>query len=120
MLRKTATKTYQYSLHKASKEGHYSLVKFILEELETVLCRDKEGKNPLHYAAMNGHTEIVKLLASFTEAPNAPDANGLTPLRKLILLKHFHLERFLLIHIFHRLGGYARTHVRHQGAGRFE
>ena len=85
MLRKTATKTYQYSLHKASKEGHYSLVKFILEELETVLCRDKEGKNPLHYAAMNGHTEIVKLLASFTEAPHAPDINGLTPLRKLIL-----------------------------------
>ena len=82
MLRKTATKTYQYSLHKASKEGHYSLVKFILEELETVLCRDKEGKTPLHYAAMNGHTEIVKLLASFTEAPHAPDINGLTPLRK--------------------------------------
>lgn len=49
-------------LHVASKSGHLSMVKLLLENGANVNIQDESGNTALHYASANGKKDIVKHL----------------------------------------------------------
>ncbi|KAI7873282.1 ankyrin repeat-containing domain protein [Mucor mucedo] len=59
------------ALHMASANNHLEIVKYIVEQLNTLESAEKialintkntEGNTPLHWAALNGNLEVVELL----------------------------------------------------------
>lgn len=50
---------------KACFNGHYDLVKFLIENNANLNLRDKNGQNALHYAVMGKHEKISKLLCNY-------------------------------------------------------
>ena len=49
-------------LHVATKSGHLSMVKLLLEKGAEINVQDESGNTPLHYASANGKKDVVKYL----------------------------------------------------------
>ncbi|KAE9028957.1 hypothetical protein PR002_g10259 [Phytophthora rubi] len=66
----------------ASKNGHLSIVDFLLgegAEVDKKEWGDGDGKTALAFAAMNGHLEVVQALVSHEADVNKADKDGKTP-----------------------------------------
>ena len=69
-------------MHKAAKNGHDDVAKFLLEHMTNKMPQDAEGWTPLHYFASNGHLKIIiwyKDVLGFKDI-NPKDNKGDTPL----------------------------------------
>ena len=49
-------------LHVATKSGHLSMVKLLLDAGADINVQDESGNTPLHYASANGKKDVVKYL----------------------------------------------------------
>ena len=62
--------SFQSPLHMASEIGYLALVKFLLENLDTVpMKKNMRGFTPFYLAVQKGHAEVVRVLAPLTENP---------------------------------------------------
>ena len=50
------------ALHKASVQGHFSMVKFLIKIGAQIEVKGKDELAPLHSAVSNGHLEVAKYL----------------------------------------------------------
>ena len=51
------------ALHLASKYGHETAVRLLIESRANTECRDSRGNQPLKYAIENGHNSVVQALS---------------------------------------------------------
>lgn len=63
-------------LHVAAVDGHFSVVKLLIEAGADVSRLDSSGWTAKEHAALRGHMEIAKLLAEHTQEENNAKANG--------------------------------------------
>jgi len=52
------------SLNLASRDGHLTIVEFLVENGGHLEAMDDQGNTALHYAARQGHVSIVKVQAA--------------------------------------------------------
>lgn len=52
-------------LHHAARDGHASLVKFLLERGAKIYILDREDKSPLELSVRNNHTAIVQNILEY-------------------------------------------------------
>ena len=69
-------------LYKACENGHFKIVKILLEnQANTYKCRIDTGASPLYIASQHGHLEIIKiLLTNFGDINKERTDKGVTPL----------------------------------------
>ena len=87
--------TGQSALTTATKNGHASAVRLLLEKgIEISIY----GEWALHHAAQGGFGEITKALLEYGASPNSYDVEGETPLHKAAEQGHSDVVRLLLQH----------------------
>ena len=67
------------SLHYATSEGHFDIIKILLSYKCDVNCTTSSKRTPLHIACIRGYSKIVDLLLSSGCDINAQDMEGNTP-----------------------------------------
>eukprot|EP00826_Nyctotherus_ovalis_P041041 TRINITY_DN4092_c0_g1_i5.p1 TRINITY_DN4092_c0_g1~~TRINITY_DN4092_c0_g1_i5.p1 ORF type:complete len:479 (-),score=125.47 TRINITY_DN4092_c0_g1_i5:43-1326(-) len=70
-------------LHFAASEGHYEVVKILLERDANVDAVSNFLRTPLHAACNRGYTEIIEILLKNKANVNAQDGDGNTPIHLL-------------------------------------
>ncbi len=85
----------------AAKDGHFEIIKLLLEHGADADSRDSSGRNPLMLCHSN--PEMVKLLIEHGADVNARDTDGNTPL-------HYAAEASVDIHDDFRTAEYLRAH----------
>ncbi|XP_028852561.1 ankyrin repeat domain-containing protein 39 isoform X2 [Denticeps clupeoides] len=86
------------ALHYASRSGHYSVCKLLLDHGACASPQTRGGATPLHRAAYCGHFDVVKLLLDFRADPKKSDDDGSTPLHKAAERGHVEVCKLLLTH----------------------
>ncbi|XP_048369247.1 ankyrin repeat domain-containing protein 39 [Sphaerodactylus townsendi] len=86
------------ALHYASRNGHYDVCQFLLENKAIPSPQTKGGATPLHRASYCGHTDIAKLLLAHGADPAVTDDDGMTCLHKAAENGHSDLSALLLEH----------------------
>lgn len=88
-------------LHLACQEGHYDIVKKILEKTKQHLSRllkeeDNEGNWPFHHACFNGNLKVVdKLIQEHGTAVEQANSAGLSPLHIAVQTRNAKLAELL-------------------------
>ena len=90
------TKSFKPPLAHVASNGHYKIVKLLLQENANADSRDREGRTPLSYAAICGHYEIVKLLLRYNANADPRDSKGRTPLSYAASGGHDEIVKLLL------------------------
>ena len=67
-------------LHKASRNGHIHVTRFLLERGADVTAQNKYGWTPLHSASLNEHVEVVDMLIKHGADVTAQNMGRWTPL----------------------------------------
>lgn len=75
-------------LHYAAYNGHFEIVKLLVEHGAKVNAQDESGQTALHVAAQNGHAEIVNYLLSKGAEINLVDYRRRSPLYFAVLYGH--------------------------------
>lgn len=86
------------ALHYASRNGHYDVCQFLLENGAKCDARTNGGATALHRASYCGHTEIARLLLSHGSNPQLVDDDGMTSLHKAAEKGHEDICSLLLQH----------------------
>nr|XP_056716729.1 ankyrin repeat domain-containing protein 39 [Euleptes europaea] len=86
------------ALHYASRNGHYNVCQFLLDNQAVTNAQTHGGATPLHRASYCGHTDIVKLLLAHGADPAVIDDDGRTCLHKAAENGHCELCSLLLEH----------------------
>ncbi|XP_015263664.1 PREDICTED: ankyrin repeat domain-containing protein 39 [Gekko japonicus] len=84
------------ALHYASRNGHYNVCQYLLENKAVPNAQTHGGATPLHRASYCGHTDIVKLLLACGANPAIVDDDGRTCLHKAAENGHHELCVLLL------------------------
>ena len=82
----------------ASREGHLSVVEYLINHGAAVNKADKYGYTPLHVASARGHLSIVEYLINHGAAVNKSDTVGRTPLHIAEREEHPDIVAFLKAH----------------------
>ena len=90
------SKWAQAPIHIASKAGEASLVKIILEKIDSSMEKNEFGNTPMILAAGRGFFEVVKTLITFTDIPNAPANDGVTPIHIATQNGHVQIVKMLM------------------------
>lgn len=69
--------------HYASRNGHYAVCQFLLENGAKCDAQTRGGATALHRASYCGHTDIARLLLSHGSNPRLVDDDGMTSLHKV-------------------------------------
>ena len=85
--------------HYASRNGHYAVCQFLLENGAKCDAQTHGGATALHRASSCGHTEIARLLLSHGSNPRLVDDDGMTSLHKVGLLSVFKHLVFVIIKV---------------------
>ncbi|QBB84304.1 hypothetical protein DEJ70_06355 [Wolbachia pipientis wAlbB] len=85
-------------LHMAAGNGHYNVVKLILDNEADIDVAMTNGRSPLHMAAQNGHYNVVKLLLEHGAIVGNDDKKGCTPLHLAAESDHIDVVKLLLEH----------------------
>ena len=67
-------------LARPASNGHYEVVKLLLEAKADIESQDENGMTPLTRSAFWSHSEVVKLLLKDQANVESKDLRGLTPL----------------------------------------
>ncbi|XP_011825069.1 PREDICTED: ankyrin repeat domain-containing protein 39 [Mandrillus leucophaeus] len=86
------------ALHYASRNGHYAVCQFLLENGAKCDAQTHGGATALHRASYCGHTEIARLLLSHGSNPRVVDDDGMTSLHKAAERGHGDICSLLLQH----------------------
>ncbi|XP_065382684.1 ankyrin repeat domain-containing protein 39 isoform X1 [Macaca fascicularis] len=86
------------ALHYASRNGHYAVCQFLLENGAKCDAQTHGGATALHRASYCGHTEIARLLLSHGSNPRVVDGDGMTSLHKAAERGHGDICSLLLQH----------------------
>ncbi|XP_033094796.1 ankyrin repeat domain-containing protein 39 [Trachypithecus francoisi] len=86
------------ALHYASRNGHYAVCQFLLENGAKCDAQTNGGATALHRASYCGHTEIARLLLSHGSNPRVVDDDGMTSLHKAAERGHGDICSLLLQH----------------------
>lgn len=86
------------ALHYASRNGHYAVCQFLLENGAKCDAQTHGGATALHRASYCGHTEIAQLLLSHGSDPRLVDSDGMTSLHKAAERGHGAICSLLLQH----------------------
>ncbi|XP_060893597.1 ankyrin repeat domain-containing protein 39 [Labrus mixtus] len=70
------------ALHYASRSGHHTVCKFLLENGACASPQTPGGATPLHRSAYCGHLDVVRLLLQHRADPMTCDDDGASPLHK--------------------------------------
>ncbi|CAL8256447.1 unnamed protein product [Lota lota] len=81
------------ALHRASIEGHLTVVQSLLEKGADVHCKDRLDSRPIHWACRGGRVEIVTVLKDHL---NSRDKLHSTPLHVATRTGHAGLVEYLL------------------------
>ena len=73
-------------IHFASRNGHLSIVEYLISKGANIEAKDKYGRTPLHYACQEKHLQIVEYLISNGANIKAKDSFEQTP--HLVLLEN--------------------------------
>ena len=68
-----------FPIHFASKNGHLSIIEYLISKGANIEAKDKYERTPLHYACQEGHIEIVEYLISKGANAEAKDIYEQTP-----------------------------------------
>ncbi|KAF3000472.1 hypothetical protein E8E14_000812 [Neopestalotiopsis sp. 37M] len=80
----------------ASKNGHESCVRLLVNSNVDVSAASQDGMTALQWAAANGHEDIVRCLSDFKARIDVSDKNGWTPLHRAAYNGHSRIVRLLL------------------------
>ncbi|XP_035703978.1 ankyrin repeat domain-containing protein 17 isoform X5 [Folsomia candida] len=83
-------------LMEASQEGHYQVVKYLLDKNAQIHRETQTGDTALSYASENGHVDVVQLLVENGANPEHLSEGGRTPLMKACRGGHVDVIKFLL------------------------
>nr|KAF6445861.1 ankyrin repeat domain 39 [Rousettus aegyptiacus] len=84
--------------HYASRNGHYAVCQFLLENGAKCDAQTHGGATALHRASYCGHTDIARLLLSHGSNPRLVDDDGMTSLHKAAEKGHMDICSLLLQH----------------------
>ncbi|CZR50156.1 uncharacterized protein PAC_00028 [Phialocephala subalpina] len=84
------------SLHRASYNGHETVVRLLLENGATLEAADREQQTPLLLAAKNGHKAVIQLLLNKGAESEAQNRNCRTPLFLAAMNGHEAAVRLLI------------------------
>lgn len=82
-------------LHIAAREGHLSIVQYLIKCRAEINAADHDGATPLFWATQNGHVEIVKFLVQQGAKVNVTTSTGDTPLHIAAQKGHLSIVEFL-------------------------
>ena len=68
------------ALYMAVQEGHYNIVKLLLENAADTEIAANNGVTPLHRAAQDNSLDILKLLLEYRANPNVKNNRGISPI----------------------------------------
>lgn len=85
----------QTALHLAVENGHYGIVRLLIEKGTNVNCVKVNLVSPLHLATTNGHLEIVKLLLDHDGNIEAKTAMQRTPLMRAAMFNRLEIMHYL-------------------------
>lgn len=80
----------------AAQEGHYSIVRVLLQNGARQRVRNDGGCTALIMSAIHGHERVAKLLMDFGAEIDASDCNGVTSLYSAALKGHFAVVKLLI------------------------
>ncbi|KAF7285836.1 ankyrin repeat and KH domain-containing protein 1-like isoform X5 [Rhynchophorus ferrugineus] len=83
-------------LMEAAQEGHYDLVRFLLEFGANVNAVTQTNDTALTYACENGHTDVAELLMQYGADLEHESEGGRTPLMKACRAGHLCTAEFLI------------------------
>ena len=79
------------NLRQAARQGHWNVVKLLLEHGVDVNAPDKQNGYPLEAAALNGHLNIIELLLEHGADVNAQGGEYGNPLHAAAFKGHFEI-----------------------------
>ncbi|KAJ3321769.1 hypothetical protein HDV06_003918 [Boothiomyces sp. JEL0866] len=85
-------------LQQAISNGHYQVVKFLVESGVDINQTSKNGMTALHLACINGNNQIVKLLLEYGINLHLKGKEGLNALHWAILKKNWQTATLLIDH----------------------
>ena len=92
----------QTALHLAVENGHFEIVRLLIEKGTNVNCVKANLVSPLHLATTNGHLEIVKHLLSHGANIEAMTAMQRTPLMRAATFNRLKIMDYLWIKYVNR------------------
>jgi len=60
-------------LHLAAREGHLSVVEYLINQKADIIVKGDFDRTPLHHAAKNGHFSVVEYLVNQKADINTKD-----------------------------------------------
>ncbi len=85
----------QTALHLAVENGHYEIVRLLIEKGTNVNCVKVNLVAPLHLATTNGHLDIVQLLLNYDANIEAKTAMQRTPLMRAATFNRLEILDYL-------------------------
>ena len=85
----------QTALHLAVANGHYEIVRLLIEKGTNVNCVKVNLVAPLHLATTNGHLDIVKLLLDYDANIEAKTAVQKTPIMRAAAFNRIEILNYL-------------------------
>ena len=83
-------------IHIAARNGHLSILGFLITHGANIEARNHNGGTALHYACCYNHLQIVKDLLSQKANIEAKDSDGVTPLHDACSHGHFDIVEYLI------------------------
>ena len=85
-------------LHKASKSGHLSAVKYFIQIGAQIEAKNEDEETPLHIAADNDHLDIVQCLIEHGAQINAKNNSEMTALHIAVNKGFVEIVKYLIDH----------------------
>ena len=83
-------------LYYAASAGHVEMIKFLADQLVSVVSVGRDGRSAIHVAAEEGHLAVVKFFVGNGQSVSTRDKLGTQPLHLAVAAAHLPVVAFLI------------------------